>query len=196
MQLFFDRFGGWITILLAVLLAVSTTMWIVTESGLDKRIDTLEGCCDEVQQYMESSGKIDETKIQAYVDQRLEEILRQQSETTAQQIESNVASQVKAAKEEISKEISEKISTEISTKVTEEVKLQAESSNVQKSQSTAKKKRSTSASSQSASEAVSSQTSTNVVTITTAESYKESNASDPDDKHFRVGSADEDDEED
>ena len=164
MQLFFDRFGGAITVILALLLALSTTMWIVTESKLDKRIETLEGCCDEVQQYMEA----------AYVDQKFQEMQSQQTEAVSQLVEEKTQS----------------VKEEVSAQISEEVKTAVESSKASSTQTKSKKKKNTSSSSQ-ASVSSQSQTSTTITTVTTAETTSGGEAYDPDDKHFKVGSGDE-----
>ena len=174
MQLFFDRFGGVITILLAVLLALSTTMWIVTESKLDKRIETLEGCCDEVQQYMEAGSRNDEAKMRAYVDQKFQEMQSQQTEAVSQLVEEKTQS----------------VKEEVSAQISEEVKTAVESSKSSSTQTKSKKKKNSSSASQ-ASVSSQSQTSTTITTITTAETTSGGEAYDPDDQHFKVGSGDE-----
>ncbi len=182
MELIMDRFGGIIVIIISVFLIGTTAGWISCSVALDKRIKTLEGCCEEVQQYMESTGKLDEEKVQAYVDQRLEEMITQQADTVSQQVKTEL------------KTVREEIDAEISTRVSEEVKSAVESSKSSTAKTTSKKKKSVSGSSQ-ASVSAQSQTSTSVTTITTAETTSETTSYDPDDKHFKVGSG-EDEEED
>ncbi|MCR5338966.1 MAG: hypothetical protein K6E75_10445 [Lachnospiraceae bacterium] len=178
MQLFFDRFGALITIVLAVLLAISTTMWIVTDQKLDKRISTLEGCCDEVQQYMEAGNKVDEAKLQAIVDSRIQEAEARQSELVSQTVEAKTES------------LKEEITTQIGEKISEEVKAEMEKTQQSSGKASSKKKRSqSSVSSATVSQSVTTQTS--IETTHSADATKGSEPSDPDDRHFKVGSGEE-----
>ena len=174
--LFFDKFGWIFIVILFMALGISAASFATKNEELSERIEKLEGCCSEVQQYMQDAGKADETKLMEYVDQRLSEEGAKRTEEMSKLIESKAQS------------VKEEIETSVSELISEQVKNETQ----QKSQSTQKtgnrKKTSNAGSTQTS---VQSQTTTIVTTQRAAESTYQEKEYDPDDKHFKVGSGDE-----
>lgn len=175
MELIMDRFGGLLMIILSVFLIGTTVGWITCSVDLNKRVKTLEGCCDEVQSRLDTVGSTDVEQIQGYIDQKLQEAEDRQTQNAAQLIS----------------ERSDAIKAELTESFKEDIQSAVKESS-QSKKTTSKKKSTKTQSTSTEVQTATAQTSTN--TQITVEPQKESNMSDPDDKHFKVGSAEEEDE--
>ncbi|MCR5337541.1 MAG: hypothetical protein K6E75_03190 [Lachnospiraceae bacterium] len=177
MELFMDRYGGIITLVLAGILTLLATLFFLNDSKMSKRIAYLEGCCEQVQERLESTSVADEETIRAAVESEMEAFRTQQAEMVSKEIEA----EREALKEEIR--------AEIETEVMESVKVQMEENRKSTSKTTGKSNSAKTNTSQS----VTTNT-TAVETQITAQASRQSSsepADDPDDKHFVVGSGDE-----
>ena len=174
-QLFFDRFGWIFTVLLLIALGVSTYLWMQSDSALSERIEKLEGCCEEVRDYMQSGSGSDVAALQAYIDEQIRLIKEEKA--------GEEAAKEEARTEELKEEIRILVSETVEAKMKES--RAAEST---KTGSAAKKK--TGSSAQTAgSQSVTSQQSMQQTTITETTGFE---AYDPDDAHFKVGTDEED----
>ena len=181
-ELFFDRFGWLIAFFLFIGLIVSTALWMARDSDLTTRIEKLEGCCEEVHEYMQANSGPDEEMIGQIIDEKMSQIASDQSAETKKLIEERTQS--------IKEEVRSQISEELKESVSESVKAEVES--LQISQQESAKKTSSKKSQTKASNTQSQQTTTQITTQTTnSASYQQQKNYDPDDQHFKVGSADE-----
>ncbi len=116
MELFMDRYGGIITLVLAGILTLLATLFFLNDSKMSKRIAYLEGCCEQVQERLESTSVADEETIRAAVESKMEAFRTQQAEMVSKEIEAERES------------LKEEIRAEIETEVMESVKVQMEES--------------------------------------------------------------------
>ncbi|MCR5337162.1 MAG: hypothetical protein K6E75_01260 [Lachnospiraceae bacterium] len=174
--LFFDKFGWIFIVILFMALGISAAAFATKNAELSERIEKLEGCCSEVQQYMQDAGKADETKLMEYVDQRLSEESAKQTEAVTKLLESSAAS------------MKEEIETSVSEQIIEQVKNETQQKSRSSQKTGTRKKTNNAGSSQTS---VQSQTTTTITTQRAAESTYQEKEYDPDDKHFKVGSGDE-----
>ena len=183
MELFMDRYGGIITLVLAGLLAVLATLFFLNDSKMSKRIAYLEGCCEQVQERLENTSGADEEAIRSCVENEMEAFKAQQAEIVSKEIET----QRETMKEEIR--------AEMETEVMESVKAQIEENQKSTSKTTGKSTTSKTNTSQSttANSEVTSVTSSQSTTHVSSQSSAEA-ADDPEDKHFVVGSGDDEEE--
>ncbi|MCR5339268.1 MAG: hypothetical protein K6E75_12010 [Lachnospiraceae bacterium] len=179
MELFMDRYGGIITIVLGGLLAILATLFFLNDSKLSKRIAYLEGCCEQVQERLENTTGADEEMIRTLVRDEIEALSVQQKESITGEIET----QTQTLKEEIREEIE--------AEVLESVKAQIEEGRKSTSKTTGKSSTSKTNTSQNSTSTtvISSESSTQTMHKSTSEP-----AEDPDDKHFVVGSGDDEEE--
>ncbi|MCR5338168.1 MAG: hypothetical protein K6E75_06385 [Lachnospiraceae bacterium] len=184
--LFFDKFGWIFIVILFMALGISAAAFATKDVELSERIEKLEGCCDEVHQFMEAGSGADETKIMEYVDQRLSEEAAKQTEAVSKQLESKM----QTMKKEVVSQVSEEITAQVSETISEQVKNETQK-NSQSSKKTGTSKRTNTAGSSQTSVSVESQTNTTITTQSAAESTYQGQGYDPDDKHFKVGSGDE-----
>ncbi len=182
MELFMDRFGGIITIVLAGIVLVMGILGFAGYKSLSARIAYLEGCCEQVQQRLEGENGAAKAELVQYIDQEIEKVKAEQTQTLKDLSES----ESKALKEEVSTMVTEKISEEVETKV----KTEIENSRAESTKKSSGKK--------SQSKSTSTQTTTTTTTVTggSAQVIRESQepSYDPDDKHFVIGSGDDEEE--
>ncbi len=182
MEAIMDRYGGVIAIVLAVWLLLVSILGFFGYQGIDKRIEYLEGCCKEVQEQLESGTSQNESAMKSYVDEQVQQAAESIKQSVTQEIEERSTSM----KEELSSEISETVKKE--TEYAASKTTSTKTGKAKKSVSSGNVSGQTGVTAGS----ISSSTQTSTVTSETVV-HSSSDEYDPDDKHFKVGSGDEDD---